>query len=303
MKNANKHNANPKGKEIDLLVKRKVESLDFFPPPISGWNKKETWQIIKKQMEGADKTLIAWGFSIAASISLLVAAGLHIQLPFRFSDPAMPTKEIALKSTDYTQAELTVAKAPGSMYTTTNRPTIDRVKSKNIVQGKAYKQPAIKSVPRHVYNLDLQQESHTPSFNRKQLRLLPFISLSHATNMGTSPSVGLDYTIISHSKKDRIRSLTVGVNSRLQKVNHEQYTQTKLFTFVELGYSSQQKTSQKGWSAKAGLMVNPDSNVYSNNTVKFSLNRQFNQHIKAGPEIIFTNNFQKAYPGISLILS
>ena len=287
-----------KGSKIDLLTKRKIESLDLYSPPISGWNRSHTWQVIKNRLEGSNKTVIVWGFAVAASISLLVAAGFSINTDALFyQEPKIEQVSILGNSaseksnhmielkTNLERSE-SVLKNISIKYPVQNTTKIDFKVSKKI----------IKNIPALVID-------HAVKDTKKSIELKPFFSAQYSDYSGISPTFGINFKVLSLSNHQIRHEVNLGGTVNFQKVTKENSSKVHTFTFLHVGYDRINETTNKGWSTQAGIMVNPDSNVYKNNTVKFSLNRQFNSHIKAGPEVIFTDNFKNIYPGISIVLS
>ncbi|MEQ6121300.1 hypothetical protein [Reichenbachiella sp. MALMAid0571] len=287
-----------KGSKIDLLAKRKIESLDLYSPPISGWNRSNTWQVIKSKLEGANKTVIVWGFAVAASISLLVAASININTDAFFHQEPKMEQVLILENNNSSKINHL---AEGTNKTARNESVLKNISIKYPDQRKTqsdFKSPV--KIIKHVPTLTI---SRTANNTGKSIELNPFFSARYSDYSGISPTFGIDFKVFTLYKHHIRHDVILGGTVNFQKVTNENSSKIHPFTFLHVGYDRVNETTSKGWSTQAGFMVNPDSNVYKNNTVKFSLNRQFNSHIKAGPEVIFTDNFKKAYPGISIVLS
>lgn len=285
-----------KGNKIDLLTKRKVESLEIYSPPINGWNRSNTWQIIKSKLEGSNKTVVVWGLAIAASISLLVAASISLNTDALYYHE--PNTSILERS----ESEIN-----------TQHPTLKNhlERKESVLKKVTIKYPVAQNNPAKNFKLpsDIIKSLPTsltehPSTTAKQgIKITPFLSVDYIDFSGISPTLGFDFKVFSQRSHHIRHDVNLGGAVTFQKVSNEISSKTHTFTIIHVGYDRINETTNKGWSTRAGFMVNPDSNVYKNNTVKFSLNRQFNSHIKAGPEVIFTDNFKKVYPGISIVLS
>lgn len=293
-------NTHPAGKSLDLLVKRKIEAVELTPPPVKGWTRSKTWQVIKNKLEGSNKTIIAWGFSIAASVSMLIGAGLTLNDIHVFEDEEEITKTTMAKVPGFTIKKET----PQSVVERdTNRELIilDNVPNKHPDQLKAV---AVNTLPIRLTKFNATKKGYHFEHQPKNNPLFrPFVFMGHSLILGSAPGLGIDVRLKSYTRNNTRHEINLGVQSNFQQIVIEGSPRTYPFTFVQLGYSRTNDSNDKGWTAQAGMMVNPDSNVYQQKTVRFSLNRQFNRHIKAGPEFIFTDNFKKVYPGISIILS
>lgn len=285
-----------KGNKIDLLTKRKVESLEVYSPPINGWNRSNTWQVIKSKLEGSNKTVVVWGLAIAASISFLVAASISLNTDAIFYYE--PNTSILERS----ESEINIQHTALKNHLKRKESVLKNVTIKYPVAQnnppKNFKLPSdiIKSLPTSL-------TEHSTTIAKQGIKLTPFLSAGYTGISGISPSFGIDFKLFSRTNHHVRHNVNLGGAVTFQKISNEISSKIHTLTILHVGYDRINETTNKGWSTRAGFMVNPDSNVYKNNTVKFSLNRQFNSHIKAGPEVIFTDNFKKAYPGISIVLS
>jgi len=50
----------------------------------------------------------------------------------------------------------------------------------------------------------------------------------------------------------------------------------------------------------AGYLLNPNQIIYKDTTIRLQYTKSISNKLKVGPEIIFTNNFKKLYPGFTL---
>lgn len=293
-------NTNPSGKAIDLLVKRKIEAVEPTPPPIEGWTRSKTWQVIKSKLEGSNKTIIAWGFSIAASVSMLVGAEWAWTDVNIFEDETEKVESPLASKPDF---ELEKENPEIGISITEDRELI-------VLDNVQIKRPSLlnpspaNTLPIRLTKFNTKSKREVYQRNHKRDPLIrPFIYMGHSLILGATPGLGIDVKLKSFRRNAARHEINLGLQANFQQIVNEEKNQTYPFTYLHLGYSRTNDNNDKGWAAQAGVMINPDSNVYQQKTVKFSLNRQFNRHIKAGPEFIFTNNFRKVYPGISIILS
>jgi hypothetical protein len=282
-----------KGEKIDHIVKSKIEVLDLFPPLGSKWSKNASWRVIQNKLNSTNKTIIIWGFSVAASISMLVAAGINLNTSFLLNSNSSAKKEIATLI------------IPEQKVPIEHSPTKKEIKINAIEKlNHKYSVPTIKYI-----NSQLALEySLSPSTSRgretkkNKHEISPNFAV-HSGSSGTYPSVGFDFKLYSKRKNNIKHLMKIGVSTNFQEINYEASSKVLPLTYINVRYSRLNELTNKGWNAQVGYMVNPDSNVYKNKTVKFSLTKKISKHLRAGPEIIFTNNLRKVYPGISIVLS
>lgn len=282
-----------KDKKIDRIVKSKIEVLNLFAPSGSKWSKNASWKVIQNKLSSSNKTVIIWGFSVAASISMLVAASINLNSPLQLDPNSIEKKEIST-------LVFPEQKLSEKHYSPKKEIKISNIEKLN----NKYTIPTINSTSSQSVLNYVSQPSD--SKRRESLKnnsiISPYFAL-HYGSSGTYPSVGLDFKLYS-KRKNSIKSLMIlGVSTNFQQINSEGSSKMSTFTYINLGYVHLNELKNKEWNAQVGYMVNPDSNVYKNKTVKFTLSKKFSKHLRAGPEIIFTDNFRKVYPGISIVLS
>lgn len=282
-----------KEEKIDRIVKSKIEVLNLSPPLGSKWSKNGSWKVIQNKLSNTNKTVIIWGFSVAASISMLVAAGINLDTSILLDSYSNEKKEIAT-------LVMTEQKTPRNHYLTKKKININSIEKLNNKYTIA-KVNSINSQPKLKYSLQPSVSKARETQKNKHI-ISPYFAL-HSGDSGTYPSIGFELELYSKRKNNITHLMKLGVSTNFQQINYEATRKVFPFTYIHVGYTHINELKNKGWNAQLGYMVNPDSNVYKNNTVKFTLTKKLSKHLRAGPEIIFTDNLRKVYPGISLVLS
>ena len=282
-----------KGEKIDRIVRSKIEVLDLSPPLGSTWSKKASWKVIQNKLGSANKTVIIWGFSIAASVSMLLAASINLNTSIFIDSNHKEKKEVStfmIKEQKVSEKHHSVKQRIG--FNTIKKldnerriPSITRITS--LPNLESYLQPVISKKSEAKKNVGI---------------ISPNISI-HSGIRGIYPSLGFDLKLYSKRKNFINHSINLGTSTGFQRINYEGSSNVFPITYIQVGYTRLNELTNKGWNMQIGYMTNPDSNVYKNKTMKFTLTKKFSRHIKAGPELIFTNNLSKVYPGISIILS
>ncbi|MFT7037236.1 MAG: hypothetical protein ACJA2S_005780 [Cyclobacteriaceae bacterium] len=282
-----------KEEKIDRIVKIKIEVLNLFPPLGSKWSKNGSWKVIQNKLSNTNKTVIIWGFSVAASISILVAASINLNTSILLDSNSNEKKEIST-------LVITEQKIHRKHYLTKKEININAIEKLN----NKYTIPTINSInsqPTFKYSLQPFVSKVRETQQNKNI-ISPYFAL-HSGSSGTYPSIGFDFKLYSKNKNNMTHLMKLGISTNFQQINYEASSKVFPLTYIHVGYTHINELTNKGWNAQLGYMVNPDSNVYKNNTVKFTLTKKLSKHLRAGPEIIFTDNLRKVYPGISIVLS
>ncbi|MFY0654776.1 MAG: hypothetical protein JXQ96_22280 [Cyclobacteriaceae bacterium] len=279
-----------RGEKLDQHVNKSINILNLSTPPMSSWNKAGTWEIIKNKIHSSNKTMIVWGFSMAASISLLIASVASIDPQF-FEDTVLDEKSVVEIKANRTSKEvqsINIPKKPGKLV------KLSAKTSMNVIEAPEFRP--------YVQNIILDNKS-TQTFENKISLVNPYFAIQHSAYNGTNASIGLDINLYTKVKKFQTHQVTLGTSLDFRQTNTESGSSIHPFSYINVGYSISNNNNHKGWNAMAGYMINPDSNTYKNTTVKLSIGRKLSKHLRVGPEFIFTNNFKKVYPGVSIILS
>lgn len=290
-------NRNTDDSRFDVFVRSKINALDKEAPPMKNWDQSLVWETIKRKIGSGDRRLIAWSLAMAASVSMVIAAGIGLSTKiFPILNTPADQMSNALRSLDEPTATVAFSATPKRQ-----KSNIQKVQQKQAHLGKSNEVEEAEIVPVvHSY----MSSQVIPEVTKPTAFIEPHFSL-HQGGPKFSPGVGLgiDFNLYSRSKGQLTQSLNVGLSTTLQNVTTESTSRIIPFTYMNLEYSRNDAATNKGWSIRTGLLLNNDGALYKEKTVRFSVSRQFNKRVKIGPEVIFTNNFNKAYPGISVVFS
>lgn len=285
---------------LDRFVKSKLDILDLQSPPINGWNRENTWQSIRKQLSTTNKNVVAWGLAMAASMSLVVAASINLSTDI-FFDIMKDTSAISMISD-------TMDGTKSYNDPITNRPErineVEKVKNIESTESISNQFQPIFIPTQAIDNGTGDTYSNNSIAHKAIAKVTPLLDLNYnVSSSGPGIGFGIDFNLHSRTKGRIQQDLDLGISTRIQRISTEQGDKLRPLAFLNLEYSRQNVHTQKGWSVRTGILLNKGGSQFQKNTLKFSVTRQFNKRIKAGPEVIFTNNFAKAYPGVSIVFS
>jgi hypothetical protein len=276
---------------VDKFVKQQINLLDFTPIPSKNWMKSRSWEIIKQNIKASEQKVIVWGMALAATISLTVAAGIQLNLidPIDFSS----SKEISQLENEV-QVE---SKKIGLDQEPNNQAVvINRIVSKNIdSNSSSLGFESLKKV-----STKINEVYHPVNNNFNIPKIEPYFSFGFQQNT-FKPEVGVDFLIHSIQSKFKKQNVKLGLSTEFIKTNQEAKSKLDVFYFANLSLEKVNLRTNKGWAIKTGILLNDiDSNFYTGTTMKLGVSRQFNKWMKAGPELIFTNQWKNIYPSITI---
>lgn len=265
--------------------------------PVKNFDPVKTWQSIANKLGQVDKRFVTWGLAMAASVSMLVGARIDLLNGSFFE--AKPVEKLEVSSIKVHKQKLLVNAAqpvikPAKIEVQAIQPALTRPK----VALDVHLAPALRpsSYPQKV-NVEAAQIS--PFSN-------PFLFAFAKANFqssGVAPEIGFDIKLAENYTAKRRDIYKIGLSSQLSFISNESgKKKIHPHTFVNVEFSSLSKKTNKGWTSRAGYLLNPDGQLYQDTTIKVSLFRNIGKNVKIGPEVIFTENLQKAYPSISLVL-
>ena len=296
--NGNQLNGTPKkSKELisDELTKKAIAKIENLP--LKSFNASATWEKISQRLGQVDKRFVTWGLAMAASFSLLVASNISLFEWNRIDQTETIEKLASIEDIDF-HSVVTPPRLPESLSANTLKniePKEVEIKSTEITINNIPKETTILAVDKN----EIQKTEISPLSN-------PFVTVFAKANFqfdGVNPEIGIDFKIGENYTAIRRDIFKIGVSSQINYTKSETgERKVHPHTFVNLEYSSLNKKTNKGWTTRTGYLLNPDGQLYQDTTIKVSLFRNVNKHVKIGPEVIFTNNMKKSYPSLSLIL-
>lgn len=297
--NGNQKNGNPtnsQGLSSDNLSKKAVSVVEDMP--LKNFDAQKTWEKLSHRLGQMDKRFVTWGLAMAASFSLLVAANIEM-LQWENFDKEIESEVVTERLQPKNKKTQVISKEPTEIVITEKIAPVQK-KSNGI------KEPVITpEVANRSKTILLLDKTEQADFEISPLSN-PFVSIFAKANFqfeGVAPEIGMDFKIAENYTAKRREIYKIGVSSQFNyKQNEEGNKRIHPHTFVNLEFTSLNKKTNKGWTTRAGYLLNPDGQLYQDTTIKVSLFRNISKHIKVGPEVIFTNNMKTSYPSISLIL-
>lgn len=282
----------------DSISKKAVAVVE--ETPLQSFDAQSTWEKLAKRMSKVDKRFVTWGFAMAASFSLLVAANIEMLNWEEMDNSPDQTLEVSSISSEEIVLELPKKPEPVAI--------VERIKPQAPQRKEQLKQPdtpapeELSKQSKTILLIDKQEKKHVDLYPLSN----PFVSVFAKVNFesgGITPEIGLDFKLAENYTARRRDIYKLGISSQLNfRTNEEGERKMHPHTFVNLEFTSLNKKTNKGWTTRAGYLLNPDGYLYQDTTIKVSVFRNIGKHIKLGPEVIFTDNLKQAYPSLSLVL-
>lgn len=291
-----------KTKAAETVGKQAIVTMENIK--VRNFDPAKTWLKISERLNQTDKRLLTWGLAMAASFSLLIAANVNI---FKWR---MPDKSLFLSNTQDHSSLRRAQETPPSVARNLNALPEFNIKrvglnEKNLLIKKQHIQPAVSSP-------DAKRKNHAHLSKTETLKIPalsnPFVSgfakVSVMQEGILLPEIGIDFKLGENYTAKRREIYKLGISSQFNfRTDSESGKKIVLpFAFLNFEYTSLNKHTNRGWTSRAGYLLNPDGYLYQDTTIKLSLFRNIGKRFKVGPEVILSNCMQRIYPGISLIL-
>ncbi|MEP4091846.1 hypothetical protein [Reichenbachiella sp.] len=279
----------------DLLSKKAVEVVEDIP--VKDFDPSKTWEKLSSRLGQIDKRFVTWGLTMAASFSLLVAANVDVFL-WNSLDEQPIKKNVVVTKEDHNEEIAHLISNPTVL---TALEAIPLAKTNEpIMKLEISPLPVNRTHTELIRDKKEQRKVEVTPFSN------PFVFVFAKVNFQTesvSPEFGLDFKFAENYTAKRRDIYKLGISSQLNFTTSET-GKKKVYphTFVNLEFASLNKKTNKGWTTRAGYLINPDGQLFQDTTIKVSLFRNVGKHLKVGPEVIFTDNLKKSYPSISLVL-
>ncbi|MFY0627374.1 MAG: hypothetical protein JXR07_13820 [Reichenbachiella sp.] len=294
----NKNQRLKKNQSSSILNDKSQKAVNWFSEiSITSLNSERIWKTIEDRLEKMDKHVLSWFMAMATSFTLLVAAGLEYGPDFEFRENITPF--IKLKEIEQSFNNKVVEKSTVSYSHQLN----NKVKSKAFLPPTNLKisKTQVPSRRGNITTVDKVKKNNNK--NRKQ-KISIQGQASYIEN-NILPGIGIDLKLFETYKNAKYHSFHLGYSgsASFSKTNSEsEKARTHFFSFVKLGYGIT-NIENKGWQIESGYLLNPDGELFENTTIKMSVHRKINKHIRVGPDIIFTNNFEKVLPSVTVLIS
>ena len=283
--------------KVDKTVKSQIDLLNIVPLNLNNWDKNKSWTIIKNKLAHTNKTTFVWACSLAASISMVIGAGLsYFDYEFKIEEPYSQTKEIVLTNDLEESASIS-----NDHSLSTQKGYLELVESKKVSLNHSQKNTPI-PIPTAKKFYTVSQTS-PKRLRSLQSNIQPNFSLGYSSTTSISPSLGIDVQLFTKNGKKASHSFYVGTNTEWIQTHRERGVEGHINQYASLRYDRVNNQSQSLWSGRASILINPDGVYLKDTTMKFVLSKSIGRHFSIGPEVLFTNNLKKVIPGIRVILS
>ncbi|GEM_PF-4584365 len=281
-----------KANEFDKKVKNHVKQVEHATPKHVKWDIDRSWDKISQLLKQASPKSIIWYFSLAASVSMVMASTQLIKDIF---EPVETDIEVGQDNTNTEVASYSD--------TPTSRP--DPIKSLMYLEPVAARKIAYTLVePSDLHKIDIKTvslSSSTPT-SHKQIHVKPRFSTSASTR---GFFAGAELRVLSNQS---IRNTRLGFGleaiADLSSFANQEENNSKLPATNAL-YASLllvNDKSKRSWNASIGTPV--IQSVTDDNKLKPMLKLNYQTKLTPwlyiGPEVIITRQFKKIYPGITL---
>ena len=287
-------------KDLNHIVKEKLKEVEHKIIPGIQWNKQESWNKIKDILSTKNKQLIMWYFATAASVSILVAATLDDTLPA--FEQYLPESESAAHASNEQE------QIPMPLEPLKANPVPDPADF--TIQPRSYDEPE----PAYMMPVCIMTEKATPEAilapeqpSSTAAPRAPFgfnFNVSSNQLSGFAPGVEFQYRHVLKKNTTQSSFISISTHTSLILSQSEEAGQSRLYpaTFVNASYGKAKYKSNKTseWEIGAGYLLNPNQVIYKDTTIRFHYTRSVLGRLKIGPELIWTNNLTKIYPGITL---
>lgn len=299
-------------KRLDQSFQKKVDHVQKHNGINVFWDKTGVWKKIQKALEdstGGPK-MIAWYSVMAASVSLLVASAVSFaNYDLDFLNTTQP--EVAELVSEPLNLETPVVKAAVYYASLPADSMIIPVRSRQVL---SFQEDATFTVADRLP----EKTSKFKSFTRltaddlAKNKFVPALKFHFAGGLSANsrfitPKVDLGVKINLSRMSDVKKSLFVGSSIQiLRNISPEQGLSKRLSKgyFIKTAYENEriENGKRKSWSTGVEYLIHSDDDSLPGNTLKVFYNHSIHGRLKIGPEVMFTKDFKKVYPGITLAL-
>ncbi len=281
--------------KLNHIVKDKIKKVEDKLVPGTGWNKEKSWHKIKEILNTKNKQLIMWYFATAASISILIAATSDkalVYLPFLHEESKTEIASITAPVLNEVQKSLFSHKIE-----------MEIIEKKGLESFKKVNCSKTKVKP-----IEIKTKTPNVLFEEKATKKPIQFDVQGSVNInkisGFNPGISAGFKYVFLNKENFNKYVIIGLSTNFIYQNTPESSNSRLYpaTFVnaKYGQSKRQENSFKEWEMSAGYLLNPNQIIYKDTTIRLQYTRTIGNKFKIGPELIFTDNLKKVYPGITL---
>ncbi len=303
-------------KKLDETFRKDVKHVQKYNGIHVFWNKEGVWKRIQKAITeaGVGPKMIVWYTTMAASASLLVAASLSLEdIKFNFNSDQEITENASAPI--YNEASLAITPPTVSnnyfpidnltIKSRTANIKLSRSQQRNI----AIDQILTRRVKSQVDQGSLILKRSRNSINLRQPSFgVRFEGGFFANGRYVGSSFGFGVTMDLLKSEEITKKIYLGSSMQLIKApgRSEGYNNAlKKAYIVKAAFenSSSRNGKTAAWSSGAEFILHSTDHSVNKPMLKLFYTRGIIGKLKVGPEVLFTRNFKKVYPGITLALS
>ncbi|MCV9386147.1 hypothetical protein [Reichenbachiella ulvae] len=262
--------------------------------------KKRIWESISAKLSEIDKRVLSWFLVMTTSFSLVVAGSIDFLLK---ETPIHKNEEETIDQPKLAEIDDVLEHKPEmkELRTIESKAISNRTK-KN--ESSKISLPKVKITQATTADMN-EAKDH---FNK---RPKAFAAVNINTN-GLAPEIGLTLPVYGHLGKNSQHVVSVGLSTQIQMTNltsseSSQASNLKIQPLVygNLIYDLRKNDGAPNWNFRMGYQINEsiDSSLWNGRSIKASIHKSLNDHIRIGPEIIISDDFKRVYPGIALVVS
>ena len=298
-------------KQLDQDFQKKVEHVQKHNGIHVFWNKEGVWKKIQKALEDSPNgpKMIAWYTVMAASVSLLVASTVNfVNYDYELFNAEDAKEIVKVESSDFkkspTASTVYYSALPADSM-------IIPVRSRQVQSlATAYVEHTIDRLPVADEKLRSVTRMSTESLQQSKFNQNVKFHISGGIGANTrfiAPKIDLGLKINLTRSSNVRKSLFLGSSIQLMRsINSEQGSNSRFSKgyFLKSAYENEryENGKLKSWSTGAELLIHSNDDSLPGNSLRVFYNRSIYGRLRIGPEVLFTKDFKRVYPGITLAL-
>ncbi len=328
--------------EMDKLFRSSIENLEGPPPQARYWNTEETFEKIQENLNNPSGRRYPGIFDLAAAaVALLCTLGYLLstshqqkegangQAEMAFANPGDTAEDPGLVSSFFTRLQQIGQHEDAELVNLFSRADQRRAQpfmldEITVFSGSFDFEENAANVAQLPARMEQSLASYT-SFDQLAIPDFTFASPEEQVNKGGT-SFNIEIPVgIGWAARSLAPVLGARLTASFGKGNAEKYTTvsagattyhlvsnspedglqaaTKVFAEVAMGRHSTDKSKTiTGHEFGAGYLLNGDDIRFNGKTFKVNYSISLKDKIQISPEVIFTGNFSKAYPGVRVNL-
>lgn len=280
-----------KASEFDKAIKDQVKKVGHIAPANVTWDINKSWNKLSELLKQASPKTLVWYFSLAASVSMLMANATLINNEW---EDILPASSMSLVSN--ASSPITSVPTQPTVELTTIRPS-----RFPFVDAKAVKSlPTIKSIQNRAEFVKMEQPASELTSKNEKVAIRPNF---HTGISASGLRLSAELMVIANKK---IHNSSLGMSLEMNSQHFNSLNQETIFSsrsqqalyinMVVLGGKA-----KRPWSARIGTplwQTNPTDSTAP--MIKMNYQTKVGQRVYIGPEVIVSKGFRQVYPGICI---